>query len=69
MCVYRLIFIAVVVAIVVVVLDDETVQNGRERDRERETVLKILKYLWEEPVARVMKIFQLNRKIHKIIIV
>lgn len=69
MCVYRLIFIAVVVAIVVVVLDDETVQNERERDRGRETVLKILKYLWEEPVARVMKIFQLNRKIHKIIIV
>lgn len=58
MCVYRLIFIAVVVAIVAVVLDDETVQNERERDRERETVLKILKYLWEEPVARVMKIFQ-----------
>lgn len=56
MCVYRLIFIAVVVAIVVVVLDDETVQNERERDRETE--LKILKYLWEEPVARVMKIFQ-----------
>lgn len=59
MCVYRLIFIAVVVvAIVVVLLDDETVQNERERDREKETVLKILKYLWEEPVARVMKIFQ-----------
>lgn len=57
MCVYRLIFIAVV-AIVVVLLDDETVQNERERDREKETVLKILKYLWEEPVARVMKIFQ-----------
>lgn len=59
MCVYRLIFIAVVaaiVAIVVVVLDDETVQNESERDRE--TQLKILKYLWEEPVARVMKIFQ-----------